>query len=277
MPSSPTSCGRLAPTPSGRLHLGNALAFAGAWLSARAAGGRLLLRIEDVDTTRARPGLEAAIRQDLAWLGLDVDEETPRQSGRDYLPWLEQLDTFRCTCTRKLLRQRPCPCADAGHLQGAVRWRRPVGPVRFTDRRMGLQFVDPSDQGNPVLVRRDGIATYLLAVVVDDLRDGVTEVVRGADLLEYSAVQIQLWEALGATPPTWLHTPLLLGSDGRKLSKSHGSTEIAAMRDAGQSPEQVWRQVLPLLGLGHATSLPEAIDAFDPVAGERGPVVMNTA
>jgi len=269
--------GRLAPTPSGRLHLGNALSFGVAWLSARQAGAHLVLRIEDVDTTRARPALEAAIRDDLRWLGLSWDEETPRQSQRHYGPWLDRLDTYRCICTRKLLAQRPCPCGEADHPDGAVRWRRPDGAVAFLDRRWGLQLVDPSEHGDPVLVRRDGVANYLLAVVVDDLRDGVTEVVRGADLLPFTAIQVRLWEALGAVPPTWLHAPLLLGPDGRKLSKSHQSTEVAALRAGGWTPQAVWRLLLPFVGIRGVETLAEAVPHFAPTAGEQGPIVLDTA
>jgi len=273
-------CGRLAPTPSGRVHLGNALSFAMAWLSSRASGAELVLRIEDVDTTRARPDLVAAIREDLAWLGLGYDRELPAQSVRTYAPFLEGLDTFHCLCTRSLLKLRPCSCGEHDIDHGAVRWRMPPGVVDFVDRRLGAQRFDPASHGQPVLVRRDGIATYLLAVVVDDLRDGVTEVVRGADLLSFTAVQIRLWQALGATPPTWLHAPLLLGPDGRKLSKSHGSTEIASLRQQGHQPHDVWTRLLPLLGFPRARSLTEALDVcgtrgFDPTAGEPGPVVLD--
>ncbi len=269
--------GRLAPTPSGRLHLGNALSFAAAWLSARQGGGEVLLRIEDVDRTRARAELEASIRDDLAWLGLTCDDEVPRQSERDYTSFVEALDTYRCTCTRRQLAERPCTCGAVAHPVGALRWRRPGGSVRFVDRRFGPCHVDPSPHGDPVLIRRDGIATYLLAVVVDDLRDGVTEVVRGADLLEFTAIQIQLWRALGATPPTWLHAPLLVGSDGRKLSKSHASTEVAALRRTGVKPGQIWQLLLPLLGIEGHDQLADAIGAFRCTAGTLGPTEIDEA
>lgn len=268
--------GRLAPTPSGRLHLGNTLAFGAAWLSVRAAGGRLLLRIEDVDRGRARPDIEASIREDLRWLGLDWDEETRPQRDRDYAPWLAQLAprTYLCRCTRRSLE--PCRCARAAHPDGAVRFRIPPGAIDVADRRYGLRRVDPTTFGDPVLRGRDGLWAYPLAVVVDDLCDGVTEVVRGADLLDFTAVQIHLWRAFGATPPTWLHAPLLLGPDGRKLSKSHGSTEIAAMRTAGATPEQVWRTVLPFLGLFGYEHVRDAVSAFRPDAGGLGPFTLPT-
>jgi glutamyl/glutaminyl-tRNA synthetase len=273
--------GRLAPTPSGLLHLGNVCAFAGAWLSARADDGRLLLRIEDVDRERSRDDVEQALRDDLAWLGLTWDHEVPRQSSRDYRPVLARLAPrlYRCQCTRAM-RDLPIPsgagcpgaCAEHHHEDGALRFRLAPGPESFTDRRWGRQAADPRAFGDPILVRRDGMVSYNLAVVADDVEDGVTDVVRGSDLLEYTAVQIQLWEALGATPPRWLHTPLVLGADGRKLSKSHGSAHVGAMRDAGASAADVWRIVLPWLGVPGAASLGDALPHWRPDAGDRGPI-----
>ncbi len=274
--------GRLAPTPSGHLHLGNALAFGAAWVSARAAGGRVLLRIEDVDTGRARPEFEQSQVEDLRWLGLDWDEQTPPQRDRDYRPWLEALAhrTYHCTCSRTKIRAAagvyPGTCRAATHSSGAVRLHLPEGSVGFVDRRHGPHDVDPNRFGDPVLRRRDAVFTYPLAVVVDDLVDGVTEVVRGADLLAYTAVQVVLWEALDATPPTWLHSPVLLGPDGRKLSKSHGSTELRALRAAGWSPADVWGTVLPWLGLDGVRDLGDAVARFDPTAGPRGPITVET-
>lgn len=264
--------GRLAPTPSGKLHLGNACAYAAAWLSVRSAGGRLLLRIEDVDTTRARPELEAGLIADLSWLGLDWDERVPNQSTRDYRPWLGLLPTYFCRCTRRDLELRPCPCRDAGHPDGHARFRVPEGAVRLTDRKFGPQLEDPRSYPDPILVHRDGLPSYNLAVVADDIADGVTEVVRGADLLGFTAVQVRLWEAFGATPPTWMHAPLVLGPDGRKLSKSHGSLGIEALRSAGATPADVWRRVLPWLGIEGADHLRDAIGLFRPESGPHGPI-----
>jgi glutamyl/glutaminyl-tRNA synthetase len=132
-------------------------------------------------------------------------------------------------------------------LAGSWRFRTPVGTVTFQDRVWGEQVVQPDD--DPVLMRPDGEPAYPLAVVVDDARDGVTEVVRGADLLTATATQIRLHEALGLERPSYLHVPMLLGPDGRKLSKSHGSTEIRSLRAAGWTPEDVWCLLLPFLGL----------------------------
>lgn len=238
--------------------------------------------MEDVDRTRARADLERSIREDLEWLGILWDEETPPQRMRPYESWVEGLrpSTYLCACTRADLAGSPGypgTCRDAGRAEGALRFRVPPGPVAFTDRRWGPRTVDPGAFGDPVLRRRDGAWSYTLAVVVDDLCDGVTEVVRGADLLDYTGVQIRLWEALGATPPTWLHTPLLLGADGKKLSKSHGSTEVAALRSAGWTARRVWSELLPLLGLRGHDDLAAAAASFDPQAGELGPVTIPYA
>ena len=236
--------GRLAPTPSGHLHLGNALAFGAAWLSVRRAAGRLLLRIEDVDRVRSRPEVADGQRADLRWLGLEWDEEVPAQSTRAYP--LDGIPTYRCPCTRATRKALGCRCRHLAHDRGAWRFRAPTGPVTFEDRAHGVQaFAAESD---PILVRADGEAAYPLAVVLDDHRDGVTEVVRGGDLLEVTATQVALYAALGWSPPTWLHVGVLMGADGKKLSKSHGSTEIRALRAIGWSPERVWATLLPLLG-----------------------------
>ncbi|MDP2314955.1 MAG: glutamate--tRNA ligase family protein [Pseudomonadota bacterium] len=263
--------GRLAPTPSGLLHLGNALAFGAAWLSARGAGGRVLLRVEDLDRGRARDLVADAQRADLRWLGLDWDAEVTPQSRRAYP--IDAIPTYRCTCNRAARLARLCTCRAARHAEGVWRYRTPPGEVAFVDRARGPCRVAPED--DPVVMRADGEAAYPLAVVVDDARDGVTEVVRGADLLDATAVQVRLYEAMGLVPPTWLHVPVLLGPDGRKLSKSHGSTGIGALRDAGYTPERIWSLLLPLLGLPpgpleHARLDPARIPPGPFVVGEDG-------
>jgi len=262
--------GRLAPTPSGHLHLGNALAFGAAWLSARAAGGRLLLRVEDLDRQRSRAEVAAAQKDDLRWLGVDWDEEVPAQSTRAYE--LGSAPAYFCRCNRRERVGGECGCralppAPPG-TPGAWRFAARPGAVAFEDRALGPQSFAPDE---PVLMR-DGLAGYPLAVVLDDARDGVTEVVRGADLLSATAVQIRLQEALGLPRPTYLHVPLLLGPDGKKLSKSHRSTELRALRAAGATPEQVWARLLPLLGL--EPPLAAAATRFDPRAVRAGSFVM---
>ncbi len=268
--------GRLAPTPSGRLHLGNVCAFAAAWLSVRAQGGRLLLRIEDVDRARANPAVEASIRADLDWLGLGWDAETPRQSSREYMSALDALrdHTYFCECTRAEIQDGggvySGRCRDRGLTQGAVRFRLPDEQLAVVDRGRGVHVVDLRAMGDPVLRRRDGLYAYNLAVVYDDWVDGVTEVVRGEDLLDQTAVQLCLWDALGATPPTWLHTPLIVGEDGKKLSKSHGSVHVGELKEAGWTVADFWRRVLPWLGLEPVSRIEEAIRHFDPTRVRRG-------
>lgn len=241
----PSTIGRLAPTPSGHLHLGNALAFGAAWLSVRDEGGRLLLRVEDLDRGRAREEVAEGQRHDLRWLGIDWDEEVPPQSTRAYP--LDGLPTYRCDCSRKRRREGLCTCRHDGGTAGVWRFACPPGPVTYTDEWQGEQTWDCGD--DPVVRRRDGEAAYPHAVVVDDHRDGVTQVVRGADLLQATVVQIRIQQALGLSTPRYRHVPMLLGADGRKLSKSHGSDEIRALRDRGWTPDRVWAAILPCLGL----------------------------
>src|SRR5690606_5256920 len=185
------------------------------WLSARNAGGRLLLRIEDLDRGRAREAIAASQRADLLWLGIDWDEEVPPQSTRHYD--LDGIPTYRCDCNRAARLARACPHREHPAASGAWRFCTPPGKVTFTDRARGLQTFAPDE--DPVLMRADGEPAYPLAVVIDDARDGVTEVVRGADLLQATATQIRLHEALGLPIPSYLHVPMLLGADGKKLSK----------------------------------------------------------
>jgi glutamyl/glutaminyl-tRNA synthetase len=299
--------GRLAPTPSGRLHLGNVCAAGAAWLSVRQRGGRLLLRIEDVDAGRARPDIADAIRGDLAWLGLHCDAETRPQSARDYAPALARLtpQTYRCACTRADVRDAsaasPRRSADtraaalprrSAHARrpgcvggcrarrlaaGAVRFALPDGVETIEDRARGRSDVDLATLADPVLQRRDGCPTYTLAVVADDIADGVTEVARGADLADQSAVQAVLWRALGAAPPAWLHAPLILGGDGKKLSKSHHAAAVGDLRQLGWSAADVWRTVLPWLGLTPSAAtdgpamLSDALATFDAARIPRGP------
>ena len=270
--------GRLAPTPSGVLHLGNVVAFAAAWLSTRVARGTLLLRVEDIDRTRSRSDIAVLQRQDLEWLGLQWDLEVPMQSKRDYRPFLSSLHprTYFCQCTRAQVREHggiyPGTCRHLQRESGAIRFHLESAHITFNDQRFGTQSIDPTTFGDPVLQRRDGAWSYNLAVTADDVADGVTEVVRGADLLEYTAVQIQLIEAVGCARPTYLHAPLILGADKRKLSKSHGSMHIGQLRSAGWSPRDIWRLVLPWLGITEVDHLHEAIPYFRPDGGPLGPI-----
>lgn len=258
--------GRLAPTPSGHLHLGNALAFGAAWLSARSQGGRVLLRMEDLDSGRARPDIAESQREDLRWLTLDWDEEVAPQSTRTY-PLLG-IPAFRCLCTRSTRLYLECHCRAKAHDRGAWRFDTPRGLVTFHDRAAGNQGFYPDE--DPILVRGDGEAAYPLAVVWDDHRDGVTEVVRGGDLLAATATQLRLYSALGLAPPTWMHVAVLIGLDGKKLSKSHAATELRALRAEGWTPTDVWSALGPLLGLQGGRFVPEGFSADRVTVGEVG-------
>lgn len=246
----------------------------------RSRRGRLLLRFEDLDRTRARPEFEASQRRDLEWLGLHWDREVPHQSKRDYDAIRDRLAdrTYFCTCTRAQIRAAggvyPGTCRAVGRAEGAARFRLPAGEVCFRDRCWGELRADPMRCGDPVLQRRDGIYSYTLAVVADDWRDRVTEVARGADLLEASAVQIRLWEALGATTPDWLHAPLIVDAAGKKLAKSHDAIALAHLRAAGWEPPHIWSLVLPWLGSG-GESLADAIADFDPTRIVRGAIALQ--
>lgn len=262
--------GRLAPTPSGRLHLGNVYAFAAAWLSVRQMDGRLLLRMEDVDHQRARPAYADAIRRELDWLGLPWDEEVTAQSERRYEPVLEALQahTYYCSCTRRMLRPYgglyPGWCRNRKLQQGALRFRLDDHQrIGFHDGVFGFQEQQPAQtQGDPVLRRRDGLYTYHLAVVADDIADGVTEVVRGADLLNDTGLQVALWRALGQTTPQWRHTPLVVGPDRRKWSKSQHTLHLDALQAAGWRAADVCRTVLPWLGLPPFDHWEDALPMF---------------
>jgi glutamyl-tRNA synthetase len=269
----PTSAvtGRLAPTPSGGLHLGNARTFLVAWLSARAAGGRVVLRVDDLDRPRVKPGFVGQAMEDLRWLGLDWDGEPLHQSrrGEAYAAVLETLRAagcvYPCVCSRKEMEMAAraphegeegpvYPGACRGRFRDAEDARRHAGRapcwrfaadgaggrVEFDDALHGRRSFDVGRQlGDFVVFRNDGIAAYQLATVVDDCAQGVTEVVRGDDLLASTARQLLLYRALGLTPPRFLHVPLVLDAAGQRMAKRRDSTRLAAMREAGVSAAQV--------------------------------------
>lgn len=146
----------------------------------------------------------------------------------------------------------------------SVRMALPNQHESFRDRASGKHTIDLSQIPDPILWRKDGRPSYTLAVVVDDIRDGVTEVVRGADLLDQAAVQQIIWKRFTTTPPTWLHSPIILGTDNSKLSKSHQATGINKIRSAGGTREQIWAQLLPHLGIPECDNLDDALLAFNP-------------
>jgi glutamyl-Q tRNA(Asp) synthetase len=261
--------GRFAPSPSGPLHAGSMVAALASWLDARAHGGRWLVRIEDVDRPRCVRGAEATILAQLAAVGLHADEAPVCQSERDaaYSAALERLLTngaaYPCACTRREIddalaaagavhqrhADRVYPGTCRGGLHGkrarAVRLRTQTADggdevVDWVDRRIGAQRQNVTREvGDFVLKRADGLWAYQLAVVVDDAWQGVTHVVRGADLADNTARQILL-RALGLPTPRYLHTPLVLAADGQKLSKQNGATPLDTrhalnvLRAAGQ-------------------------------------------
>lgn len=263
--------GRLAPSPTGYLHIGNARSFLLAWLHVRSLGGEIVLRIEDLDTARAVHGAATEIVHDLNWLGLDWDnqlEATYIQSNRfdRYRGALEELQSrdlvYPCYCSRRELREiasaphgpsgplYPGTCRNltpAERLEREVNktpsWRFRVQPetiVEFDDLIAGTvrERIDRRS-GDFIVARADGIFSYQLAVVIDDIDMGITHVLRGDDLLDSTPRQILLFNTFGATPPRYAHVPLILGPDGVRLAKRHGSISIAELRSAGHSPEQL--------------------------------------
>ncbi|WP_372437577.1 tRNA glutamyl-Q(34) synthetase GluQRS [Pseudomonas chlororaphis subsp. aureofaciens] len=232
--------GRFAPTPSGHLHFGSLVAALASYLDARAAGGRWLLRMEDLDPPREEPGAQAAILKALESYGFEWDGEMVRQSER-HAAYAEVLDrlfnqglAYACTCSRKQLEPYhgiyPGLCRNAGHGQedAAIRLRVPELEYRFTDRVQGefRQHLG-RDVGDFVIRRRDGLYAYQLAVVLDDAWQGVTDIVRGADLLDSTPRQLYLQELLGLPQPRYLHVPLITQPDGHKLGKSYRSPPLA--------------------------------------------------
>lgn len=256
--------GRFAPTPSGRMHLGNAFAYLLAWLSARSKGGEIILRMEDLDTLRCTPAFAGEIRQDLTWLGLDWDRETPPQRERTdaYEKALKLLqgktNVFPCWCTRGSLNLIGAPHASDGHpihpaacrlrseeerskMTGAPAWRMeaPDLTVCFRDGVYGEYSENLArDCGDFVLRRADGVFVYQIAVVVDDGEAGVTEVVRGCDLLSSTPRQIYLSRLLGYPEMQYWHVPMLTDAGGRKLSKRDADLDLGALR-LNHRPEEV--------------------------------------
>lgn len=246
--------GRFAPSPNGPLHFGSLVAALGSWLFARRAGGVWLVRVEDIDPPREVPGAARAQLATLARFGLVPDQPEWFQSRRGdaYRAALEQLAdagiAYRCSCSRSDLAAfggvHPPRCvAPAG--PGAAAWRVRVDDacVEFHDAIHGPIRTRLADTGDFVVMRRDGIAAYQLAVVVDDAAQGITQVVRGSDLLDSTPRQVFLQQALGLPTPDYAHLPLVLGEDGQKLGKSQGAVAVNA-----DQPLPVLRAALAVLG-----------------------------
>ena len=269
--------GRLAPTPTGHLHVGHARTFALAAERARRAGGTLVYRTEDLDASRCRPEFAADALADLRWLGLDW-QEGPDVGGpcgpyvqSERLPWFAEVwrrlqasgAIYPCDKSRKdVARSLTAPHAedDAEPIfppdlrpalglgreltaPGASNWRFRVPDgetIAFDDALRGAQaFVAGRDFGDFLVWRKDGFPAYELAVVADDHAMGITEVVRGADLLLSTARQLLLYRALGWTAPTWAHAPLIVDADGRRLAKRTAGLSIRELRAAGRTPAEV--------------------------------------
>jgi glutamyl-tRNA synthetase len=271
-PAHPSPVTRLAPSPTGALHLGNARTFLINWLLARQNGWKVILRIEDLDGPRVKRNADQQAMDDLKWLGIDWDEGPIYQSSRlpIYARAVEKLlasgAAYPCVCTRKEVEQAAsAPHAEDGAAvypgtcrgkfasidearrasgrEPAIRFAVGNEIVSFVDQFKGEQRIDVSTLGDFVIAKADGTPAYQLAVVVDDAETGVTHVVRGDDLLDSTPRQILLYRALGLSEriPQYTHLPLVIGEDGRRLAKRHGDTRLATYRAAGIKPEQVLR------------------------------------
>lgn len=275
---------RFAPSPTGRLHLGHAYSALVAWEAARRAGGRFLLRIEDIDPTRCRPEHEQAIFDDLAWLGIDWDGPVRRQSEHmdDYRSALDRLRgealVYPCFCTRRQIADEIARAGQAPHgpdgprYPGTCRglavttaearlaagephaWRLDVaralvltGPLAWTDLAQGEIAADPGVFGDVVIARKETPTSYHLAVTVDDALQGVTLVTRGADLFEATHIHRLLQALLGLPVPDYRHHRLIVDEEGVRLAKRAGAPTLAALRAAGHSPAAVREMV----GLTH--------------------------
>jgi glutamyl-tRNA synthetase len=260
---------RLAPSPTGALHLGNARSFLIAWAMARRQGWRIVLRIEDLDSPRTKQGADRDAIDTLAWLGIDWDTGPVYQS-HDLSPYIAAMRTLaahRCVFPSALSRTeiesaasaphpdepghevrfppelRPALLPDAFDPDLGVGWRfaTPPGPVAFGDLAMGPQSIDPAATiGDFIVWTRTSTPAYQLAVVVDDHRQGITHIIRGNDLVDSAARQLLIYRALGLAPtPTYCHLPLIRGADGRRLAKRHGDTRVAHYRARGVPSERV--------------------------------------
>jgi glutamyl/glutaminyl-tRNA synthetase len=276
--------GRLAPSPTGLLHLGHARTFWAAWRRARAAGGKLIFRNEDLDPQRSRREFVPAMFEDLRWLGLDWDEGP--DAGGAFAPYEQSarrgyyLDAWRnlrdrgflypCTCSRKeLLSAASAPHEEDDELRypgtcrnrsardydspAGVSWRFRVPDgeaLTFEDGYFGRQqFTAGTDFSDFLVWRRDDVPAYQLAVVADDAAMRITEVVRGADLLKSTARQILLYRALGLTPPAWFHCPLMTDAEGQRLAKRTDALSLAHLRAKGTDPKELVAQFERELGL----------------------------
>lgn len=293
--------GRFAPSPTGRLHLGNLRSALLGWLDVRARGGRFLLRIEDLDPDRSKPEHVDGIFEDLEFLGLDWDGEVLHQSRRAdvYRDALEQLRrqgrAYECTCSRaEVARAASAPhVGEEGPVypgtcrsgaspkpgrQASVRFRVAPGVVRFVDELAGPFEQDVEHAiGDFIVQRSDGVASYQLAVVVDDAASGVTTVLRGDDLLSSTPRQLQVLDALQLPAPSYAHVPLLLQADGKRLAKRDGATTAAGLRERGVSAEAILGLLAKWSGLGDGAPVTarELVRGFSLDRVRREPTVVH--
>jgi glutamyl-tRNA synthetase len=300
--------GRLAPSPTGGLHLGHARTFLLAWLAARSQGGRIILRIEDLDAGRVRPESVEGAMTDLRWLGLDWDEG-PDLGGssapyvqsermKAYEATLERLKSlelvYPCTCTRSDIARAasaphpedegptyPGTCSgrsvkDSGVLGNrsfAWRFRVPRGDVSWTDLIRGPLAIDPHRLGGDFIVARSGVGpSYQLAVVHDDATMGVNQVIRGDDLVPSTPRQILLYRALGWKVPDFGHVGLAVGPDGRRLAKRDGSLKLATLRELGADPARLMGWLALSLGLSSGVEIGPAARWVSRFEGAKIPV-----
>ena len=266
--------GRFAPSPSGRMHLGNVFTALLAWCSVRKVEGKMILRIEDLDPERCTQEYARVVREDLCWLGLDWDEEQTPQSGRTGIyerqfARLQEMDlVYPCYCSRNELHAASAPHTTDGRLiysgvcrnltpeQKAQQKKKPAWRIKVPEKVFSFQDGLQGEYGENLaaecgdfIVRRsDGVYAYQLAVVTDDGLGHVTQVVRGRDLLSSTPRQLYLYEKLGFSAPQFYHVPLLLAEDGRRLSKRDGDLDMGNLRERW-SPEQLLGYLAALAGL----------------------------
>lgn len=301
--------GRLAPSPTGLLHLGHARTFLLAWWRARSLGARLAMRLEDLDGPRVRPEMSEAALRDLSWLGLDWDGPAHVQSSglAEIVDAAQQLEragsAYACVCTRSDVRSAqsapqqgdvepryPGTCrgrfaslasaqSQTGR-QAGLRLQVPEGEQIVRDQLLGTRSFDvQAEVGDFLIAKRDGAPAYQLAVVVDDARQGVTEVVRGDDLLPSAARQQLLQRALGLPPVSYLHVPLVVDENGRRLAKRHDDLSLAELRSGGTDPRAIVAWVARSCGLvcDERTSAGDVVSTFELSRLPRAPVRLDAA